>query len=120
MPCALPLKSRLIPISMSFCFLLVLGAGLLLPGASFADAVIEGQVHLPQRRARTVITQRYEIVAKDGIVSVSPPLAIVYVEGAFPASAKRPVQQVAQKDLAFQPTLLAVQTGTKVEFPNLD
>ena len=45
---------------------------------------------------------------------------MVYLEGTFPAPASLPVMQVAQKDLAFQPTLLAVQTGTKVEFPNLD
>src|SRR4051794_3515526 len=105
MPCAPPFNGPLILPSMSFRFVLVLVAGLLLRGALLADAVIDGQVHLPQRRARTVITQRYEIVAKDGIVSVSPPLAVVYVEGTFPASADRPVKQVAQKDLAFQPTL---------------
>jgi hypothetical protein len=30
------------------------------------------------------------------------------------------VKQVSQKDLVFVPTLLPVQVGTKVEFPNLD
>lgn len=94
--------------------------GSLLPGVVLADAVITGQVALPKRRARAVITQRYEIVAKAGVLSVSPPLAVVYLEGSFSGPSTRPTVQVAQKDLAFQPTLLAIQTGTRVEFPNRD
>src|SRR5207247_8061109 len=31
-----------------------------------------------------------------------------------------PTKEVAQKDLTFLPSLLPVQLGTKVEFPNLD
>lgn len=93
---------------------------LLLPGLTLAETAIEGRVALPKRRTQTVINQRYEIVAKGGILSVSPPLAVVYLEGAFPKPASLPVAQVAQKDLAFAPALLAVQTGTRVEFPNLD
>jgi plastocyanin len=45
---------------------------------------------------------------------------VVYLDGSFARSAAPPTQQVAQKDLAFLPALLAVQVGTKVEFPNLD
>jgi plastocyanin len=95
-------------------------AALVLPAGAVADTVIEGQVALPGRPTRTVINQRYEIVAKGGILAVNPPLAVVYLEGSFPAPGALPVMQVAQKDLEFQPTLLAIQTGTKVEFPNLD
>jgi plastocyanin len=95
-------------------------AALLLPALALADTVIEGQVTLPKRHTRTVINQRYEIVVKGGVLAVSPPLAVVYLEGTFLPPASLPVMQVAQKDLAFQPALLAVQTGTKVEFPNLD
>jgi plastocyanin len=95
-------------------------AALLLPALAFADGVIEGQVALPKRHTRTVINRRYEIVAKGGVLAVDPPLAVVYLEGIFPPAATQPVRQMAQRDLAFQPTLLAVQTGTKVEFPNLD
>ena len=93
---------------------------LLLPGLAMAESAIEGRVALPKPRAPTVINQRYEIVAKGGVLSISPPLAVVYLEGVFPKPASLPVAQVAQKDLAFVPALLAVQTGTRVEFPNLD
>jgi plastocyanin len=92
----------------------------LLPGIVQGESAVEGRVALPQRRTMTVINQRYEIVAKGGVLAVSPPLAVVYLEGTFPKPTSLPVAQVAQKDLAFAPTLLAVQTGTKVEFPNLD
>lgn len=95
-------------------------ATLLLPALGIADTVIEGQVALPTRTTRTVINQRYEIVAKGGVLAVSPPLAVVYLEGIFPPAAPPPVMQMAQKDLSFQPTLLAVQKGTKVAFPNQD
>jgi plastocyanin len=93
---------------------------LLLPGLVLAETAIEGRVVLPKRRTQTVINQRYEIVARGGVLSINPPLAVVYLEGAFPKPVSLPVAQVAQKDLAFVPALLAVQTGTKVEFPNLD
>ena len=95
-------------------------AVLLVPCLAVADTVIEGQVALPKRQARVVINQRYEIVAKGGVLALSPPLAVVYLEGTFPAPGSRPVVQMAQKDLAFEPALLAVETGTKVEFPNYD
>ena len=46
---------------------------------------------------------------------------MVYLEGAFPRTSSPPAtRQVPQKGLAFLPALLAVQVGTKVEFPNLD
>lgn len=95
-------------------------AFLLLPVVASAEGGIEGRVALPKRRTATVVNQRYEIVAKGGILAVSPPLAVVYLEGVFPKPASLPVVQMAQKDLAFVPAILAVQTGTKVEFPNLD
>jgi plastocyanin len=85
-----------------------------------AAASIEGTVMLPQTRSALVVNKRYEVVSQGGIVSTNPPLAVVYLEGAFPKPATPPVQQMMQKDLLFVPTLLVVRTGTKVEFPNLD
>jgi plastocyanin len=66
------------------------------------------------------MNKRYEIVAQGGVLSTNPPLAVVYLEGPFPAPATAPVAQMIQKDLTFIPSLLPVQVGTKVEFPNLD
>jgi plastocyanin len=83
-------------------------------------ATIDGHVALPKARTAPVVNQRYEIVTNAGIVATNPPLAVVYLEGNFPRSANPPVMQMAQKDLTFVPTLLPVEVGTRVEFPNLD
>jgi plastocyanin len=84
------------------------------------SATIEGHVALPKARTAPVVNQRYEIVTNAGIVATNPPLAVVYLEGDFPRSAKPPTMQMAQKDLTFVPTLLPIEVGTRVEFPNLD
>lgn len=91
-----------------------------LPELSSAQAVVEGRVTLPESHAAPVMNKRYGIVTEGGILSTNPPLAVVYLEGSFPKPASLPAAQMAQKDLAFVPMLLAVQTGTKVEFPNFD
>jgi len=85
-----------------------------------ASAAVEGRVALPNAAATPVMNLRYRIVAQAGVLSTDPPLAVVYLEGAFPPAASPPTRQMAQKDLAFVPTLLAVPVGTRVEFPNLD
>jgi len=85
-----------------------------------AEAVIAGRVSLPKSRSKPVLNRRYEIVSTGGVLATDPPLAVVYLVGSFAPPASPPVAEVAQKDLAFLPSLLAVQVGTKVEFPNLD
>jgi plastocyanin len=91
-----------------------------LGGAGLFAATIEGRVALPATRHAPVINKRYEIVARAGVVSIDPPLAVVYLAGAFPAPAAPPVAQMSQRELTFIPSLLPVQVGTRVEFPNLD
>lgn len=91
-----------------------------LPSAAQAQATIEGRVPLPKVRSAPVLNQRYEIVAKAGVLATNPPLAVVYLTGAFPPPATPAVVQMAQKDLMFLPTLLPVRMGTRVEFPNQD
>lgn len=83
-------------------------------------ATIEGRVALPRERTAPVVNKRYEIVTKGGVVATSPPLAVVYLEGHFPAPAEPATVQLPQKDLAFVPALLPIRVGTRVEFPNLD
>jgi plastocyanin len=85
-----------------------------------AQAAVEGRVTLPKSHAAPVMNKRYEIVAKGGILSTNPPLAVVYLEGTFANPPPQAVLQMAQKDMAFLPMLLPVQAGTRVEFPNLD
>ena len=89
-------------------------------GVAFAQAAVEGRVMLPKTHSAPVVNQRYEIVTKGGVIATSPPLAVVYLEGAFPPPPVPPLRQIAQKDLTFIPTLLPVQAGTRVEFPNFD
>jgi len=87
---------------------------------AFAQASVEGRVDLPKTKSAPVMAKRYEIVTSGGVLATNPPVAVVYLEGSFNNPANLPVKQVAQKDLAFVPGLLAVQVGTKVEFPNLE
>jgi plastocyanin len=85
-----------------------------------AQATVEGRVELPKRHSAPVLTKRYEIVTKGGVLGINPPLAVVYLEGSFSKGGPLPTKQIVQKDLAFSPTLLPVRVGTKVEFPNLE
>jgi len=100
---------------LTLCFLLAL-----VPGLAAGEAVITGRVTLPKARAKPVMNKRYEIVTSGGVLATNPPLAVVYLTGAFPPASAPPVVQMVQKDLTFLPALLPVQAGTRVEFPNLD
>jgi len=101
---------------------IALSSALLLVGGhrSLAQAAIEGRVELPKNRNIPVMTKRYEVVTKGGVLATNPPLAVVYLEGAVSKSEALPTRQVTQKDMNFVPALLAVQVGTTVEFPNED
>jgi len=99
----------------------VLAAIAALPAAAaFAQASVEGRVELPKPLHAPVMNKRYGIVAFGGVLSPYPPVAVVYLEGAFPPPAALPTLRMVQKDLNFQPMILPVQIGTRVEFPNLD
>jgi len=87
---------------------------------ALAQASAEGRVELPKTESAPVVAKRYEIVTYGGILSTSPPVAVVYLEGSFNKPGNLPTKEVAQKDLAFVPALLPIEVGTKVEFPNLE
>src|SRR5947208_11529174 len=93
---------------------------LILPVALLANAKVEGRVELPKSHSAPVQAKRYEIVAKGGVLSTQPPLAVIYLDGPFRQSGSLPTKEVTQKDFTFIPALLPVQVGTKVEFPSLD
>ncbi len=105
---------------MQWCWLVSFAICALLPTSVLAEAAVEGRVELPKSHSAPVVVQRYEIITKGGVLSTSPPVAVVYLDGPFSKPKSLPTKQVAQKDLAFLPSLLPVQAGTKVEFPNLD
>ena len=88
--------------------------------AALGQAAVEGRVTLPRHRAAPVLVQRYEIVSQGGVLSTLPPLAVVYLEGPFPRPSPPPLAAMAQKGLAFEPAILPIQAGTRVQFPNYD
>ncbi len=83
-------------------------------------ATVEGTVQLPKSHAPPVLARRYEVVTRGGVLSTEPPMAVVYLEDSFPKPKSQPLEKVVQKDLAFIPSVLPIQVGTRVEFPNLD
>jgi plastocyanin len=82
--------------------------------------MIEGKVALPKSHSAPVMAKRYEIVTHGGALATEPPVAVVYLEGAFAKPTSLPTKQIGQKNLAFVPSLLPVQVGTRIEFPNFD
>jgi plastocyanin len=90
------------------------------PLSLLAGVTVEGKVQLPKSHAAPVMAKRYEVVTHGGVLKTEPPLAVIYLEDSFVKPSSPPTKQVAQKNLAFIPTLLPVQVGTKVEFPNFD
>lgn len=100
--------------------LTIVAALALAPAISRGGARIEGKIQLPKTHFAPVVNERYEIVSKAGVLATDPPRAVVYLEGDFPKPKTFPSKEVVQKDFAFRPPLLAIEVGTKVEFPNLD
>ena len=105
---------------MRLCRLAWLNAVFALPISLLAEAAVEGRVELPKSHSAPVMAKRYEIVTRGGVLSTQPPLAVVYLEGSFPKPTSLPTKQVAQRNLTFIPSLLPVEVGTRVEFPNFD
>ena len=68
----------------------------MLPAALLASATVEGHVELPKSHSAPVQAKRYEIVTKGGVLSTQPPLAVVYLDGAFPRPAPATPKEVAQ------------------------
>ncbi|HEY2800824.1 MAG TPA: carboxypeptidase regulatory-like domain-containing protein [Chthoniobacterales bacterium] len=92
----------------------------LAPAAALAQGTLEGKVALPKSHFAPVMSEHYEIVSKGGILATNPPRAVVWLEGSFSKPSHLPTKQIAQKNFAFVPPLLAIEVGTKVDFPNLD
>ncbi len=85
-------------------------------------ASIEGAVKLPGAKPVSSSNERYQVKTGE-VAAPEPAVAVVYLEGTFPAdaaSASTNKAQVLQKDFQFMPGTLAVQKGTVVAFPNRD
>lgn len=66
------------------------------------------------------MNQRYEVIANAGVISIDPPLAVVYLEGAFAGEDQEQVEEIRQRNYTFIPSVLPIRRGTRVEFPNDD
>ena len=92
------------------------------PGAARGQALIEGKVTLPRPQVSAAPPPRYAGQIGE-IAPADPPVAVVYLEGAFPASATNSspgANEVRQEGMQFRPALLPVSVGTRVSFPNED
>lgn len=101
--------------------LLLLVALVLSPPGAWADATIEGLVELPKPTVLRPLSQRYRTDVEVPVAPTDPPIAVIYLAGDFSSKSNaKATAQMTQKNVAFEPDLLAVQVGTAVEFPNLD
>jgi plastocyanin len=90
--------------------------------AGHAQAVIEGRIKLPAPEPPASTPPRY--AAQEGeIAPPDPPVAVIYLEGQFPAAATNSppgTNEVWQRGMQFRPAILPVRVGTTVAFPNGD
>lgn len=111
---------------MKACFF-ALGWGLVLIGSGAhgraqSSGTVEGTVKLPPPPPATRLNPRYQAQA-GALLPPEPPTAVVFLEGApLPANeaAVTNVIRMVQQGMQFGPGLMAIRTGTRVEFPNLD
>jgi len=99
-------------------FLLLAGFGT--SSQMHAQATIEGAVPMLRAAPAPMPGTNYKIKAGE-IAPAPPPSAVVYLEGEF--AAVKPQDKpiiMGQKGYQFEHGVLAVQTGTRIEFPNND
>jgi plastocyanin len=102
--------------------LLTVGFGVVTVAATAQTASIEGTVVLPKAKTTAPSGDRYGL--KAGQIAPPPaPVAVVYLEGQFnnvtnAATTNR--WQMPQQGFQFAQSVLPVQKGSYVEFPNMD
>ncbi|MBM3876085.1 MAG: hypothetical protein FJ386_05110 [Verrucomicrobia bacterium] len=100
--------------------LILLAAALATRSRAADTAVVEGTVPLGTPGPAAALTQRYQVKAGVPLAAPEPPVAVVFLDGTFAPATNPPPAQMIQKGLQFTPSLLPVQRGTRVEFPNKD
>ena len=88
--------------------------------AQAQTGIIEGRVQLPSAAPRRTAS-RYPGAAPTARTVQDVP-AVAYIRGAIPGAPPQPpaAPTLAQRDTAFEPSVLMVPLGTTVEFPNRD
>src|SRR5437867_12240156 len=78
---------------------------------SRAQGIIEGTVKLPAQAAVPLLAARYQIKNGSPIAPPDSPMAVIYLEGSFPAqraSGGAGVVQMGQKNFQFTPGILPI------------
>ena len=88
-------------------------------GFAQGGASVDGTVRLP-KAPPPVSPAKYANKIQGEVGPPAPPAAVVYLEGNFRRSTNAAKVQMEQKRFQFAPGILPIQTGTAVEFPNLD
>src|SRR3954453_3628901 len=90
---------------------------------SHASSAIEGTVTLPSAVPTPpgASTARYQLKTTGKIAPPELPKAVLYLEGDFSKIPPRtePVE-MGQRNFQFGESILVVQKGTKIDFPNYD
>jgi len=90
---------------------------------SASAATIEGMVRLPKAIPPPAMPSRYQNKTPGRVGPPPPPVAVVYLEGQFPAGPNTNPggkAEMEQKHFQFGSRVLPVRTGSVVEFPNRD
>jgi plastocyanin len=86
-----------------------------------AGGIIEGKVRQGPPPPAATSAGRYQIKASAPVAPAESPRPVIYLEGSFPGVTNKPgVVQLGQKGFQFAQTVLPIQKGTTVEFPNMD
>lgn len=86
-----------------------------------ADGSVEGSVVIEPMKPAT--GPGYRVRTKNPVQPPDPQVAIVFLErddGSYPKARVDPVVRISQSGYQFRPTVIAVQTGSRVVFPNQD
>jgi plastocyanin len=86
-----------------------------------ADGSVEGSVVIEPMKPAT--GPGYRVQTKNPVQPPDPQVAVVFLErdeGSYPKARVEPVVRIAQSGYQFRPTVTAVQTGSRVTFPNQD
>ncbi len=118
----MPTHAQLTAIATSLSLFLALDmpATEVAPSPPAVAAELVGRVKLPAPEGSPVVEQRYKLVIENGVARMSPPQAVVYLDGDFPTTEPPGQAEILQRDLAFHPQLLPIRVGTRVSFPNQD
>src|SRR5574341_1360684 len=88
---------------------------------AYAEGSVEGSVIIEPMKPAT--GPGYRVQTKNPVQRPDPPVAVVFLEkdgGSYPKAQADPVVRIAQSGYQFRPTVMAVQTGSRVDFPNQD